>query len=97
MMSRTSLPALKWKKAQDLGNPIVFCTAKQSGPASQFDDKMFRGLRRHLFFAAGAKVVLNNNIAQPAGLANGTVGILKDLVYDADKPPQSLPKYGRLF
>ena len=81
------------KKLKNLGNPIVLCTATQSGPASQFDDKIYRGLGRHLFLAAGAKVVLNNNIAQPAGLANGTVGILKDLVYDADQPPPRLPKY----
>jgi ATP-dependent exoDNAse (exonuclease V) alpha subunit len=36
---------------------------------------------------------LNNNIAQPVGLANGTVGVVMDIVYGPEQVPPNLPSH----
>jgi ATP-dependent DNA helicase PIF1 len=44
------------------------------------------------YLARGAKVLLSTNLWQQAGLVNGSVGVVVDLVYTTDQRPPSLPQ-----
>ena len=44
-----------------------------------------------MYICVGAKVVLTKNYLQ-VGLSNGSMGIVRELIYDADKPAPGLPK-----
>ena len=51
------------------------------------------GLRKLLLLARGARVMLTTNLWVDAGLVNGCVGTVKDIVYSADKRPPALPEF----
>ena len=53
----------------------------------------FGYLASALYVSVDSKVVMTSNICQPAGLCNGSVGIVKDIVYDLDKTAPSLPRF----
>ena len=55
------------------------------------EDK-FQGLEKTIYLAVGAKVVLTNNLAVQARLANGSVGVVKDFLYKEGAKVRDLPK-----
>ena len=51
------------------------------------------GLRKELLLARGARVMLTANLWVDAGLVNGCVGQLVDIVYSGEKRPPALPDF----
>ena len=74
-----------------MGNPIVLVEGKNIGRAASLSDDTFNGLASSMYICIGAKVVLTKNYLQ-VGLSNGSTGIVRELIYDADKPAPGLPK-----
>jgi ATP-dependent exoDNAse (exonuclease V) alpha subunit len=50
-------------------------------------------MKNVLYLAVTAKVVLESNLCPEVGLANGSTGFIKDIVYDDDKLAPNLPVY----
>ena len=85
--------AFNAKKLMELGNPIAMIKAKHTGRAREHGPDRYRMLESEMFLAVGAKVYLTQNIAAKFGLANGSVGIVKDIVYEEGTSAPNLPKY----
>jgi hypothetical protein len=77
----------------DLHCPVALLPAKHNNrTASRGSAEDACGLERVLYLAKGARVVLRANLWVRAGLVNGSIGTLVDIVYDAGKTsPQDLP------
>jgi ATP-dependent DNA helicase PIF1 len=82
------------KRLKALNKPIVRIDAENSNSnAKKTSSERFHGLRNVLYLAVSAKVVLESNICPEVGLANGSTGTIKDIVYDDDKLAPNLPAY----
>lgn len=73
-----------------LGKPIVLIQAQHStSKAKSMTPDRLRGLTTSLYLSVGSKVYLSSNIGTGVGLCNGTVGYVKDIVYQEQVQPQS--------
>ena len=78
---------------QDQGQPVALIEASHTGDSQKMSPDDFMGLSCLLFLAVGAKVVMTSNVCQPAGLCNGSTGIVKDIVYEEGTTAPALPKF----
>ena len=78
-------------------NPVAPIKAKHSpdiASARNADTDQAGGLRKVVYLARDARVMLTVNIWVEAGLVNGCVGTVVDIVYTCDKrPPDQLPDF----
>ena len=79
------------KRLNQLQKPIALVEAKHTGRSKKMSSDKFCGLESSLFLARDAKVVMTSNVCQPAGLCNGAVGEVKDIVYHEGETAPSLP------
>ena len=75
-----------------LGAKIALVEAKHTGKSRTMDPDKFRNLGRRMYIAVGAEVMATHNLLQPAGICNGSVGIVKEIIYKEDETAPSLPK-----
>jgi ATP-dependent DNA helicase PIF1 len=86
---------IKYNRAKLLGLhcPIAKIPAQHNNSTAEIastDDA--RGLERILYLAKGARVVVKSNLWVEAGLVNGTLGTVVDIVYAIGKSsPKDLP------
>ena len=78
---------------QRVGEPIALIEARHTGDSKKMGSDAFINLDRSLFFCVGAKVVMTQNVCQPAGLCNGATGVVMDIVYNDGEGPPSLPRF----
>ena len=70
------------RRLQELGTPIIEVKATHNQKqARQHSSDGFRGLEAEAFFAVNARVMLTSNICQSLGMANGSSGVIKEIVY----------------
>ena len=77
-------------------NPVARVQAKHVpdvASARNADTEQAGGLRKEVFLARDARVMLTTNLWVAAGLVNGCVGTVRDIVYSADKRPPALPEF----
>ena len=79
------------KCIKDLGVPIVCIEAEYTGRGHAVSTANAGGLESRTYLAVGARVLLTKSTWQQAGLCNGAVGIVVDIVYDQESPPPKLP------
>ena len=79
------------ERINKLGKPIALIEAKHTGKAKSFPSDKMMGLQTAMFLSVDSKVVMTCNICQPAGLCNGAVGVVKDIVYKPGTTAPALP------
>ena len=72
---------------------IARITAENSTGARSFDSTYARKLENELFLCVDAKVMLLHNLKQESNLVNGSVGYVKEIVYEDGQGPPRLPLY----
>ena len=68
-------------------------SAENSAGARSFPPAFARRLANELFLCVDAMVMLFYNLKQDSNLVNGSVGYVKDIVYEEGQGPPSLPSY----
>jgi ATP-dependent DNA helicase PIF1 len=91
--SNKEVNAHNTKRLCSLAEPIALIEAEHTGESRSMSDDVFRGLRSFLFLAVFARVVMTSNVCQPAGLVNGSVGEVKDIIYEDNTTAPALPKF----
>ena len=84
------------KKLDSSTNPVAVVLAEHRpdvASARNAASEQAGGLRKQLFLARGARVMLTANLWVDAGLVNGCVGTIVDIVYSGDKRPPDLPDF----
>jgi hypothetical protein len=72
---------------------IALIEANHTGKSKSMPSSAFMGLQCFLYLCVFAKVVMTQNVCQPAGLCNGATGIVMDIIYNDGESPPSLPRY----
>ena len=76
-----------------LNSPIVKVEAQHTRDRRIGSSNIADGLEREAYYCKGANIILTKNVwQQAAGLCNGAMGKIIDIVYHDDSPPPSLPK-----
>jgi len=80
-------------KLRSLNCPVARINAIHTGgsEARKADSDVAKGFESWLLLARGAKVMLRTNLWTEAGLVNGSVGTIRDIVFEEDQGPPSLP------
>jgi hypothetical protein len=76
----------------DISNPIALIEAENTGRGKSMKEDNFRGLAAKLYLCIRSKVLLIRNQLN-IGLSNSSIGIVKDIVCDDDRPTPKLPKF----
>ena len=72
--------------------PIAEIKSQNSSKAaSKLSSEEFGGLENRIYLAKGARVMLTRNLWSDAGLCNGSLSVVKDIVFQYDQSPPSLP------
>ncbi len=80
------------KKLQELKQPIARCVAEdQDAVTKRATAKQAGGFWPVLHLAIGAKVRLGRNLWTNAGLYNGSIGTIKEIIYAPNTKPPALP------
>ena len=76
-----------------LNRPVARINAIHTGGAEarQADFDTAKGLEPQLLLSRGARAMLRANLWTEAGLVNGTVGIVQEIVFKENQSPPSLP------
>ena len=72
---------------------IARITAENSTGARCFDNTYARKLANELFLCVNEKVILFHNLKQDSNLVSGSTGYVKEIVYEENENPPSLPSY----
>ena len=75
-----------------VGNPIALVKSENTANAKSISNKNFSNLSSSMYLCIGAKVALTRNHLN-IGLSNGSIGIVKEIVYNDDKPIPVLPNF----
>ena len=76
----------------NLNVPIAQINARHSNKSAvKFPSDDMGGLEPKLFLSIGARVMLTRNLWTDKGLCNGSMGILKDIIYQEGDSPPNLP------
>lgn len=75
-----------------LGTPIALVESENTGRRNSMSEDHFNGLRSLVFLAVGSHVLHTENFLN-LGLANGSTGIVKDLVYKRGTGTPGLPEF----
>jgi ATP-dependent DNA helicase PIF1 len=80
-------------KLKSLNCPIARIDAIHTGgnEARRADSDIAKGLEARLLLARGARVMLRSNLWTEAGLVNGSMGIVQEIVFEENQGPPSLP------
>ncbi|XP_066915540.1 uncharacterized protein [Clytia hemisphaerica] len=79
------------KMLDSLQSPIAVIKAKNTPPsASKLSSEEF-SLTNKVFLSKGARVMLTRNLWPDVGLCNGSLGIVKDIIFQRNLLPPSLP------
>lgn len=83
---------VNFKMLGSLHCPVAKIHAVNTGgkEACTADSDIARGLEAHLLIAKGARVMLTSNLLTSAGLVNGAIGTVIDILFEEQGPP-SLP------
>jgi ATP-dependent DNA helicase PIF1 len=73
------------------GNPVARILS-ENNPNTGASEKG-KTLQHVLNLSIGCRVMLRKNISVPLGLVNGSIGILRAIVYEAGSVPPALPSY----
>ncbi len=80
------------KKLEELKQPVVRCVAEnQDNVTKRATAKQAGGLWPVLHLAIGAKIRLGMNLWTEAGLYNGSLGTIKEIIYTPNTKPSDLP------
>ena len=80
------------KMLKQLNLPIVLSSARFSTQRStdiNNDDQ----LQQEVLLCIGQQIMLTTNLWINAGLVNGSLGQVKEIIYDIDSKPPDLPRY----
>ncbi len=76
-----------------LGNPIAKVVGVHSDKtAMSADPRDFWGLENVFYASVGSKVMLRVNLLTKFGLVNGSIGIIRDIIYDQNANENDMPK-----
>ena len=74
------------------GEPIVEIKSKNSIPvAATLPADEFGGFQNKIFLSKSAKVMFTRNLWSENGVCNGSIGIVKDIVFQSDQSPPCPP------
>jgi ATP-dependent DNA helicase PIF1 len=78
---------------RSLNVPVAKILAVHTGgnEAKKADSDIAHGLEAKLLLARGARVMLTSNLWTEAGLVNGAIGTVQDILFGEDQGPPSLP------
>ncbi|XP_066914869.1 uncharacterized protein [Clytia hemisphaerica] len=79
------------KMLDSLQSPIAVIKAKNTPPSASKSSSEEFGLANEVFLAKGAKVMLTRNLWSDVGLCNGSLGIVKDIIFQRNHLPPALP------
>ena len=76
-----------------LNCPVARISAINTGgsEARKADSDLAKGLEAQLLLARGARVMLRTNLWTEAGLVNGSVGTVQEIVFEENQYPPFLP------
>jgi len=78
--------------SDSLGLPIAEIKSKiNPRTASKLSSEQFGGLENQIYLAKGAKVMLSRNLWSDVGLCNGSLCTVKDIIFQDNQLPPSLP------
>jgi len=80
-------------KLKSLNCPVARIDAIHTGgsEARKADTNTAKGLENKLLLARGARVMLRANLWTEAGLVNGSMGTVQEILFEASQSPLSLP------
>ncbi|CAG8785802.1 8987_t:CDS:1, partial [Racocetra fulgida] len=80
-------------KLKSLNHPIARIRAVHTGgnEASKADSDVAKGLESQILLARGARVMLRANLCVEAGLVNGAIGTVHDILFEENQRPPFLP------
>ena len=90
---RSDVDEFNMNKLASLNCPVAAINAVHTGgsEARKADFDVAKGLQACLLLAKGAKVMLRTNLWTEAGLVNGSVGTVEEIVFDENQGLPSLP------
>ena len=90
---RSDVDEFNMNKLASLNCPVAAINAVHTGgsEARKADFNVAKGLQACLLLAKGAKVMLRTNLWTEAGLVNGSIGTVEEIVFDENQSPPSLP------
>ena len=74
-----------------LESPIAVIKAKNTPPSTSKMSSEEFGLQNEIFLSKGSKVMLTRNLWSDVGLCNGSLGVVKDIIFQRDQLPPALP------
>ena len=75
-----------------VGNPIALVESENIGNAKSMNNENFGNLSSSIYLYVSTKVSLSRNYLNVA-LSNGSVSIIKEIIYDSDNSAPALPKF----
>src|SRR5947207_11229649 len=77
---------------RSLQRPVAKIVGVHSGgaEAKKASSEVAKGLEPHLLLSKGARIMLTANVWTGAGLVNGSMGVIQDIIFEEQEPP-SLP------
>ncbi|CAG8720815.1 17502_t:CDS:1 [Cetraspora pellucida] len=91
---KTDVNEVNFNKLRALNCPVARINAHHamgSREASKADSNTAKGLEPYLLLARNARIMLRANLWTEAGLVNGSMGVIQEILFEKDKAPPCLP------